>query len=70
MKLEQLNIQFCKETKKVKIFNNLTIGYWYEYTYDNKGNKLTFKDSSGYWNKRTYDKSGNRLTFTHGTTTT
>ena len=38
-------------------------GYWFERTYDEKGNQLTFKDSDGYWNERTYDEKGNELTF-------
>ena len=38
-------------------------GFWYESTYDNKGNILTFKRSDDYWYKRTYDDQGNELTF-------
>lgn len=38
-------------------------GYYYEYTYDDKGNKLTYKDSYGYWSESTYDDKGNELTY-------
>ncbi len=42
-------------------------GYWQEWTYDNMGNQLTFKDfdgdSDGEWIERTYDSMGNELTF-------
>lgn len=38
-------------------------GFWYERTYDDKGNELTVKLSTGYWCERTYDDKGNQLTF-------
>jgi len=38
-------------------------GFWWECTYDNNGNKLTYKDSSGYWGEHTYDDNGNELTY-------
>ena len=38
-------------------------GYWEERTYNENGNRLTFKDSNGYWNERTYDENGNLLTY-------
>jgi len=34
-----------------------------EYTYDDNGNCLTFKESSGYWAERTYNDQGNKLTY-------
>jgi YD repeat-containing protein len=53
---------FNKEGKLVYEFKNSN-GYWYEYTYDDKGNELTFKNSNGYWSEYTYDDNGNELTF-------
>lgn len=38
-------------------------GFWNEYTYDKKGNQLTFKDSYGYLAESTYDEKGNVLTY-------
>lgn len=38
-------------------------GVSYEYTYDDKGNTLTYKDSYGYWSEYTYDDKGNELTY-------
>jgi YD repeat-containing protein len=32
------------------------------WTYDERGNYLTYKDSSGYWSECTYNASGNVLT--------
>ena len=38
-------------------------GYWWESTYDDNGNELTYKDSDGYWRESTYDDNGNLLTY-------
>ena len=38
-------------------------GYWYEKTYDENGNELTFKNYAGDWNEKTYDNKGNIITF-------
>ena len=38
-------------------------GYWGERTYNDKGNKLTYKNSYGYSCESTYDDNGNQLTF-------
>lgn len=45
--------------KRVEFSN----GFLAEYTYDEDGNKLTFKDSDGFSSKYTYDENGNELTF-------
>ena len=45
--------QYCKESD----------GYCREYTYDEKGNELTFKDSAGYWYEYTRDDKGKELTY-------
>ena len=37
--------------------------YWLESSYDDYGNKLTYKNSNGYWRESTYDDNGNELTF-------
>ena len=34
-----------------------------EYTYDEFGNVLTYKDSDGFYYKKTYDSNGNTLTY-------
>ena len=46
-------------TDKDELFNLLGV----EYTYDEKGNELTAKDSNGYWTERTYIANGKQLTF-------
>ena len=38
-------------------------GYWRESTYDENGNRLTFKNSRGYWGEYTYGDNGNELTY-------
>ena len=38
-------------------------GDWLEYTYNDNGNELTYKNSSGYWVEHTYDDNGNELTY-------
>jgi YD repeat-containing protein len=45
-----------------KFFTNSN-DYWSKYTYDEKGNELTFENSKGDWWKSTYDEKGNKLTF-------
>lgn len=45
--------------KFIKDFNGCSC----EYTYDLKGNVLTYKDSDGYNSKRTYDSKGKVLTY-------
>ena len=54
---------YNKEGVQVYWYYTYPDGYWYEYTYDKKGNVLTYKDSKGYWEERTYDKKGNTLTY-------
>ena len=38
-------------------------GYWWESTYDDNCNQLTFKTSNGYWTESTYYNKGNELTY-------
>ena len=38
-------------------------GYWFEKTYDENGNELTFKNYADDWNEKTYDNKGNIVTF-------
>jgi hypothetical protein len=40
-----------------------TDDYSFEYTYDKKGNKSTYKTSNGYSEEYTYDKNDNELTY-------
>ena len=42
-------------------------GYSCESTYDENGNKLTYKYSGGYSWERTYDENGNILTLKYNT---
>jgi len=44
-------------------YNKDSDSYWQEYTYDDKGNVLTYKSSKGYLEEYTYDESDNQLTF-------
>ena len=60
-KQEELEL-FSKGGELVYEFNN-SDGVWYEITYDERGNQLTYKNSNGYWAERTYDENGNQLTF-------
>ena len=38
-------------------------GDWFESTYDDNGNELTYKNSDGDWVEYTYDDNGNELTY-------
>ena len=44
-------------------FSKDSNGYWLEFTYDENGNELTYKNSDGYWSEWTYDENGNELTY-------
>ena len=57
--------EYCHKNSEVvayrkKIYSN---GFSWEKTYDERGNQLTYKDSSGFNWERTYDKEGNQLTY-------
>ena len=54
---------FNKKGTRVYEYYTYSFGAWFEYTYDEKENKLTYKDSNGSWHKYTYNKKGNKLTF-------
>ena len=54
---------YNKEGVKVYEYYTYSDGDWYECTFDEKGNMLTYKDSYGYWSEYTYDDKGNKLTF-------
>jgi len=62
-KKEDLNL-YNKKGVLVYEFYKYFDGYW-ESTYDNNGNELTFKNSNGDWYEYTYDDNCNRLTFKH-----
>ena len=38
-------------------------GYWWQSTYDDNDNELTYKNSQGSWDESTYDDNGNELTY-------
>ena len=46
-----------------KLIYKINNTIFYEYTYDEKGNRLTSKNSDGYREKWTYDDKGNMLTY-------
>ena len=53
---------FNKKGARVYSYYNDSDGFWYECTYNEKGNILTLKDSYGYWSEHTYDDKGKKLT--------
>ena len=54
---------YNKEGKQAYEFDTYPSGNFYEKTYDEKGNILTYKNSKGYSKEYTRDKNGNELTF-------
>jgi hypothetical protein len=54
---------FNDKGKKVYEYYAYSDGACCEYTFDEKGNELTYKNSDGYWYERTCDENGNRLTY-------
>ena len=54
---------FNEQGKKVYEYCKGFYGCWREYTYDENGNTLTYKDSEGTWYEYTYDEKGNVLTY-------
>ena len=54
---------FNEQGKKVYEYNTYLSGYWHEYTYDENGYALTYKDSDGFWSEYTRDEKGNELTY-------
>ena len=54
---------FSKEGVRVYYYYKNSDSYWYECTFDKKGNRLTYKNSDGVWSECTYDEKGNELTY-------
>ena len=55
---------FNKKGARVYSYYTYSDSSWYERTYDENGNQLTYKNSNGYWHKYTRDdKNGNKLTY-------
>ncbi len=54
---------FHKDGDMAYQYNKDSDSYWQEYTYDDKGNVLTYKHSKGYLEESTYDEKGNELTY-------
>jgi YD repeat-containing protein len=54
---------FNKEGQRVYRYCKDIEGLSYESTYDERGNKLTYKSSSGLSYESTYDERGNQLTY-------
>ena len=38
-------------------------GEWFELTYDERGNELSYSNSEGFWYECTVDEFGNQLTY-------
>ena len=56
-------ILYNKEGVEIYCYYTYLYGYWNEFTYNDKGKELSFKDSKGYWLEYTYDEKGNQLTY-------
>ena len=56
-------ILYHKNGKMSLKYLEFSNGDWMEYTYNDNGNKLTYKNSSDYWDEYTYDDNGNELTY-------
>jgi|SaaInl47_10m_RNA_FD_contig_61_1234847_length_769_multi_2_in_0_out_0_1 YD repeat-containing protein len=54
---------YNKEGVKVYEYHINSDNYWYEYTWDENGEELTYKDSEGFWHEYTYDENGKELTY-------
>lgn len=60
------NVEFpiiIKDTRGDIIYKQNEDGFWFEKTYDEKGNELTCKNSEGYWLESTYDDNNNKINF-------
>ena len=63
---DKTNIKFpiiIEDKKGNIIYRQNENGFWYECTYNNNNNELTYKDSEGYGWEFTYDDNGNELTW-------
>ena len=64
LKSNDKEIRLYHKNGKVSIrYVDISDGDWLEYTYDDNGNKLTYKNSSDSWDEYTYDDNGNELTY-------
>ena len=52
-----------KDTRGDIIYKQNEDGFWFEKTYDEKGNELNCKNSEGYWLESTYDDNNNKINF-------
>ena len=59
---EDLNL-YNKAGNLVYKFTKDSYGYSYEYTRDENGKILTYKNSDGFSYEATYDENGNKLTY-------
>jgi hypothetical protein len=51
-----------KDKRGNEIYSQNENGDWYEKTYDDNNNVLTFKNSDDFWSQCTFDNNGNQLT--------
>jgi len=64
LKSEEKTIKLYHKNGKLSLwYFKYSDGYWYEITYDENGNAITFKNSNGYWYEHTYDENGKELTY-------
>ena len=64
LKSEDKEIRLYHKNGKMSItYLEASDGHWIEHTYDNNGNRLTYKNSRGYWGEYTYGDNGNELSF-------
>ena len=64
LKSEDKEIRLYHKNGKVSIrYLDISDGDWIESTYDDNGNRLSYKNSEGYWDECTYDDNSNELTY-------
>jgi len=64
LKSDDKEIRLYHKNGKMSIrYLEVSNGDWMEYTYDDNGNRLTYKNSKVYWLESTYDDNGNKLTY-------
>ena len=64
LKSEDKDITLYHKNGEINIsYLEVSSGYWWESTYDDNGNELTYKNSEGSWDESTYEDNGNRLTY-------
>jgi len=64
LKSDDKDITLYHKNGEINIsYLEVSSGYWWESTYDDNGNELTYKNSEGSWDESTYEDNGNQLTY-------